>query len=254
MGTSRYLVLTAMIFAVAMTFIDQTIVALAIPDLQRDLGLSATGAQWIINGYLLALSALFALGGKLADVVGHRRMVLVGIVVFAARSALCGATPTGAAARGVDDHRSASCRARARRCMFPAALAIVVDAFPVRERGRALAIFFGDHRRPDLHRPDRRRLPDRVDLARDLLDQRPGRDRRARPDPGRRSPTTRRHPAPHRLPRRRARLRRDGPRRARPAAVERLGLERRRDLGLHRRRPRAARAPSSASSCARPSR
>ena len=68
-----------MIFAVAMMFIDQTIVALAIPDLQKDLSLSSTGAQWIVNGYLLSLAALFALGGKLADVLGHRRMVIVGI-------------------------------------------------------------------------------------------------------------------------------------------------------------------------------
>ena len=57
------LVLAAMIFAVAMTFIDQTIVALATPDLQADLWLSATGMQWIINAYLLSLSALFAFGG-----------------------------------------------------------------------------------------------------------------------------------------------------------------------------------------------
>jgi MFS family permease len=93
---NKTLVLVAMIFAVAMIFIDQTIVALAIPELQRDLGLSATGSQWIINGYLLALSALFAFGGKLSDVLGHRRMVLVGVVGFATASALCGATPTGA--------------------------------------------------------------------------------------------------------------------------------------------------------------
>src|SRR5919112_1712191 len=88
------LVLVAMIFAVAMMFIDQTIVALAVPSLQGDLSLSATGAQWIINGYLLSLAALFALGGKLADVLGHRRMVVAGVVGFAASSALCGATPT----------------------------------------------------------------------------------------------------------------------------------------------------------------
>ena len=62
------LTLVAMIFAVAMMFIDQTIVSLAIPDLQKDLSLSATGTQWIVNGYLLSLAALFVLGGKLADV------------------------------------------------------------------------------------------------------------------------------------------------------------------------------------------
>src|SRR5215218_6429342 len=92
---NRRLVLVAMIFAVSMTFIDQTVVALAVPELQKDLGFSATGTQWIINAYLLALSALFAFGGRLADIAGHRRMVVDGVVTFAAASALCGATPTG---------------------------------------------------------------------------------------------------------------------------------------------------------------
>ena len=73
---NKRLVLVAMIFAVAMTFIDQTIVAIAVPELQKDLSLSATGVQWIVNGYLLSLSALFAFGGRLADIAGHRRMVL----------------------------------------------------------------------------------------------------------------------------------------------------------------------------------
>jgi EmrB/QacA subfamily drug resistance transporter len=141
-SSGKYLVLTAMIFAVAMIFIDQTIVAIAIPDIERSLSLSATGAQWIINGYLLALASLFALGGKLSDVLGHRRMVIVGIVGFAGASALCGAAPTGAygeawliAFRVVQGAFAA--------LMFPAALAIVVNAFEPRERGKALAIFFG---------------------------------------------------------------------------------------------------------------
>ena len=67
---NKNLVLAAMVFAVAMTFIDQTIVAIAIPDIQKNLSLSATGTQWVVNGYLLALSALFAFGGRLADVRG----------------------------------------------------------------------------------------------------------------------------------------------------------------------------------------
>src|SRR5207302_6823158 len=66
----KNLVLAAMVFAVAMTFIDQTIVAIAIPNVEKELGLSATESQWVINAYLLTLSALFAFGGKLADVVG----------------------------------------------------------------------------------------------------------------------------------------------------------------------------------------
>jgi EmrB/QacA subfamily drug resistance transporter len=135
------LTLAAMVAAVAMMFIDQTIVSLAIPDLQNDLSLSATAAQWIINGYLLSLAALFMLGGRLADVGGHRRMVTVGVIGFAAASALCGATPTGSlgetwiiAFRVIQGGFGA--------LLFPAALAIVVGAFPVAERGRALAAFF----------------------------------------------------------------------------------------------------------------
>ena len=63
MSKNRKLVLAAMVFAVGMTFIDQTIVAIAIPKIQSELSLSPTGSQWVINGYLLALSALFAFGG-----------------------------------------------------------------------------------------------------------------------------------------------------------------------------------------------
>jgi MFS family permease len=69
-GRSRSLILTAMIFAVAMTFIDQTIVSIAAPTVQRDLGLSASGIQWAINAYLLALAAVFAFGGRVADIAG----------------------------------------------------------------------------------------------------------------------------------------------------------------------------------------
>src|SRR5680860_138943 len=141
-GGKKTLILAAMIFAVSMTFIDQTIVAIAIPQLQQDLSLSSTGVQWIINGYLLSLSALFAFGGRLADIAGHRRMVTIGVVVFATASALCGATPeTGVAEAWMIFFRVIQGAGAA--LMFPAALAIVLGAFPVRERGRALAIFFG---------------------------------------------------------------------------------------------------------------
>ena len=59
---SKNLVLTAMIFVVSMTFIDQTIVSIAVPEIQRELGLTSTGVQWAVNAYLLSLAALFALG------------------------------------------------------------------------------------------------------------------------------------------------------------------------------------------------
>jgi len=87
-GGSRSLILTAMIFAVAMTFIDQTIVSIAARTMQESLGLSSSGTQWAINAYLLTLAALFAFGGRLADIAGHRRMVVLGVIIFAGASAL----------------------------------------------------------------------------------------------------------------------------------------------------------------------
>jgi EmrB/QacA subfamily drug resistance transporter len=139
---NKNLVLAAMVFAVAMTFIDQTIVAIAIPKISRELSLSATGAQWVINGYLLSLSAFFAFGGKLADVYGRRRMVVIGVIGFAIASACCGLTPKGSIAEAwIIGFRVIQGATAA--LMFPAAVGIVVASFPLGERGRAMAIFFG---------------------------------------------------------------------------------------------------------------
>lgn len=136
------LILASMIFAVAMIFIDQTIVSISIPRIQADLHLGGTSVQWVINGYLLSLAALFAFGGKVVDVLGRRRMVIAGILAFAGSSALCGLTPSGPIAdawliafRVIQGAGAA--------VMFPAALSIVISAFPIDRRGRAMAIFFG---------------------------------------------------------------------------------------------------------------
>jgi EmrB/QacA subfamily drug resistance transporter len=131
-----------MIFAVAMTFIDQTIVSIAVPQIQKELGLSSTGVQWAVNAYLLSLAAFFAFGGRLADTLGHRKMVVIGVVVFAVASGLCGLTPTGSIAEAwIVAFRVLQGIGGA--IMFPAALAIVVQTFPLHERGKALAAFFG---------------------------------------------------------------------------------------------------------------
>jgi EmrB/QacA subfamily drug resistance transporter len=141
-GRSRNLVLAAMIFAVSMTFIDQTIVSIAAPQIQKQLGLTSTGVQWAINAYLLSLAALFAFGGRLADTVGHRTMVVLGVIVFAGASAMCGLTPKGGSAEAwIVAFRVVQGAGGA--IMFPAALAIVVQTFELRARGRALALFFG---------------------------------------------------------------------------------------------------------------
>ena len=137
-----YLVLTAMIFAVSMTFIDQTIVSISVPEIQKELDLSATGVQWIVSGYLLSMAAFFAFGGKIADVFGRRRMLVAGILIFAVSSALCGATPNGDFAEAwIIFFRVVQGAGAA--IMFPAALAITISAFPIETRGRAMALFFG---------------------------------------------------------------------------------------------------------------
>ena len=138
----RNWVLAAMIFAVSMTFIDQTIVSIAVPNIQSELGLSSTGVQWVVNGYLIALAALFALGGRLSDIYGHTKMCVIGVIVFVFASTMCGLTPTGSGAEAwIVGFRVLQGAGGA--LMFPAALAIVVNVFPLRERGKALALFFG---------------------------------------------------------------------------------------------------------------
>lgn len=136
------LVFPAMILAVSMSFIDQTIVAIASPTLQRDLHLTATQGQWAVNAYTVALAATFALGGKLADTIGRRRMALVGVVGFAICSALCGATPAGAHAE------TWLIGARAAQGVFaamlmPAAITTVYATTSTERRGRSMAAFFG---------------------------------------------------------------------------------------------------------------
>ncbi|MEU9755482.1 MFS transporter [Streptomyces althioticus] len=131
-----------MMCAVAMTFIDQTIVSIAAPDIVSELGLSASGMQWVINAYLLSLAAFFALGGRLADLWGPRRVVMAGTLVFVVSSVLCGCVPDdGYALPWLVVFRATQGLGAA--LLFPAALAVVVAVFPVERRGRALALFFG---------------------------------------------------------------------------------------------------------------
>ncbi|WNF30846.1 MFS transporter [Streptomyces sp. C11-1] len=139
---NQALALAAMLFAVSMTFIDQTIVAIAAPDIIDELGLTSSQMQWVVNAYLLTLAAFFALGGRLSDILGHRRVMLIGTLIFVISSALCGAVPSGDFAQGwLIGFRAVQGIGAA--LMFPAALAVVIAVFPVDRRGRALALFFG---------------------------------------------------------------------------------------------------------------
>lgn len=135
------ILLTAMIFAVSMTTIDQTIVALSADTIQKDLGISHAAITWSINAYILATAAFFLLGGKIADVFGHKRIVIIGIVGFALFSLLNSLTPNSdIAAPWLITSRAFQGASTA--LMFPAALGIVLSQFSQNSRGKAVATFF----------------------------------------------------------------------------------------------------------------
>ena len=116
--------------------------------------------QWAVNAYLLSLAALFAFGGRLADTVGHRKMVTLGVIVFAGASAMCGLTPKGSLAEAwIVTFRVVQGAGGA--IMFPAALAIVVQTFALRAARPGAGAVLRHRRRPHRDRPDPGRLPHR---------------------------------------------------------------------------------------------
>ena len=86
----RWWILATMTGSLSMIMIDQTVVSVALPTMQRDLGLSQSGVQWVVNAYLLLLAMLVALGGRAGDLFGSQRMFRLGVAVFVAASAVCG--------------------------------------------------------------------------------------------------------------------------------------------------------------------
>ena len=121
-----------------MVLIDETVVSVALPTIQRDLDMSQTGLQWVVNAYLLALAAFVAVGGRLAEMLGYARVFRAGVVLFLLSSAACGVAQSEAwllSARAAQGIGAA--------LMIPATGAIVISAFDVRERGRAMGIYAG---------------------------------------------------------------------------------------------------------------
>jgi EmrB/QacA subfamily drug resistance transporter len=120
-----------------MVVLDATIVNIALPSAQQDLGFSNADRQWVVTAYSLAFGGLLLLGGRLADLFGRRRMLLIGLVGFAAASAL------GGAAQGF----GLLVAARATQGAFGAALApaalsmLTVTFSDPQERGKAFGIF-----------------------------------------------------------------------------------------------------------------
>ena len=90
----RWLALVVLCAGMLMIILDQTIVNVALPSIQDDLGFSQSGLAWVVNAYLIAFGGLLLLAGRLGDLVGRKRVFLAGLAVFTAASLLCGARPS----------------------------------------------------------------------------------------------------------------------------------------------------------------
>src|ERR1700722_1107970 len=91
----KWWILLAMATSLALVFIDQTAVSVALPQIQRNLNTSSTVLHWIINAYLLALAAMVILGGKIGDILGYRRTFLCGVSIFILASISCALSQSG---------------------------------------------------------------------------------------------------------------------------------------------------------------
>jgi EmrB/QacA subfamily drug resistance transporter len=134
----KWWTLGAMCFALFMIMLDNTIVNVALPSIQKDLGASISGLEWTINGYTLSFAVLLATGGRLGDIFGRRLMFMVGVVIFALSSATAGFAPNETAlvlSRVVQGVGAA--------LMMPGTLSIITDAFPAHERGKAMGTWAG---------------------------------------------------------------------------------------------------------------
>ncbi|TDW21406.1 MFS transporter [Kribbella kalugense] len=90
----RLVALVVLCAATMMTVLDETVVNVAIPSIQRDLGFGATELSWIVNGYLVSFGSLLLLAGRVGDLIGRRRVLLVGLALFTAASLACGLAPS----------------------------------------------------------------------------------------------------------------------------------------------------------------
>ncbi len=134
----KWWTLGAMCFALFMIMLDNTVVNVALPSIQRDLGASIAGLEWTINGYTLSFAVLLATGGRLGDIFGRRRMFLIGVVIFTLSSATAGfaADSTSLVVSRIVQGVGAA-------LMMPATLSIITDAFPAGERGKAMGMWAG---------------------------------------------------------------------------------------------------------------
>jgi EmrB/QacA subfamily drug resistance transporter len=135
-STRQWWVLVGTCLGLFILMLDSTVVALALPTIQRELHASADNVQWVLNGYLLVISVLVVTAGRLGDIYGRRAVFLIGMALFAAGSALAAVADDDAvlvAARAVQGIGGAA--------MLSLSLAIVSHAFPEEQQGQALGIW-----------------------------------------------------------------------------------------------------------------
>src|SRR5919197_5383113 len=128
----KWWTLGAVAFGLFMIMLDNTIVNVALPSIQRDLGIDISELEWVVNGYALTFGALMLTGGKLADLLGRRLIFVVGLGIFTLSSLACGLAGSAnvlIAARVVQGVGAAR--------MNPATISIITVTFPPRLRGTA---------------------------------------------------------------------------------------------------------------------
>jgi EmrB/QacA subfamily drug resistance transporter len=134
----KWWTLAAVAFGLFMIMLDNTIVNVALPSIQRSLHMSLSSLEWIVTAYALTFAALLITGGKLGDLYGRKRMFIAGLVVFTLASLACGLAPSAGfliGARAVQGVGAA--------LMNPATLSIITATFPPKERGQAIGIWAG---------------------------------------------------------------------------------------------------------------
>jgi EmrB/QacA subfamily drug resistance transporter len=134
----KWWTLFAMCFALFMIMLDNTIVNVALPSIQRSLKTSPANLEWTVNAYVLAFAALILLGGKLGDRFGRRRMFIVGLAIFTASSAACALAQTDAQLIGARTIQGVGAA-----LLNPLSLSIIVAAFPREQLSTAIGAWAG---------------------------------------------------------------------------------------------------------------
>src|SRR5215831_4748430 len=132
-STRKRLILVACILGSTIVFVDSTVVNVALPAIERDLGGGLVLQQWVVDAYLLTLGSLILVGGSLGDLYGGKRIFQLGVISFGVTSLLCGLAQTGTqliVARGLQGVAGA--------LLTPAALATITATFAGEERGAAI--------------------------------------------------------------------------------------------------------------------